>query len=90
MKKNIAVIFGDGIGPEVTQQAINVLNAVAKTFSHEFEYTYSLMGADAVDKTGDPLPDATIEACLNSDAEDCCCRIRGRISDPDRKVAGCG
>jgi 3-isopropylmalate dehydrogenase len=68
MKKNIAVIFGDGIGPEVTQQSINVLNAVAKTFSHEFEYSYNLMGADAIDKTGDPLPDKTIEACLNSDA----------------------
>ena len=68
MKKNIAVIFGDGIGPEVTQQSINVLNAVAKTFSHEFEYSYNLMGADAIDKTGDPLPDETTEACLNSDA----------------------
>lgn len=68
MKKNIAVIFGDGIGPEVTQQAINVLNAVAKNFSHEFTYTYNLMGADAIDKTGNPLPDETIEACLNSDA----------------------
>ncbi|MBN8859844.1 MAG: 3-isopropylmalate dehydrogenase [Sphingobacteriales bacterium] len=77
MKKNIAVIFGDGIGPEVTQQSINVLNAVAKTFSHEFEYTYSLMGADAIDKTGDPLPDATIEACLNSDAV-----LFGAIGDP--------
>ncbi len=68
MKKKIAVIFGDGIGPEVTQQSINILDAVAKTYSHEFEYTYCLMGADAIDKTGNPLPDETIEACLNSDA----------------------
>lgn len=68
MKKNIAVIFGDGIGPEVTQQSIQVLDAVAKTFSHEFEYTYCLMGADAIDKTGNPLPDETIEICLASDA----------------------
>lgn len=68
MKKNIAVIFGDGIGPEVTQQSINVLNAVAKTFGHEFVYTYNLMGAVAIDQTGNPLPDETIEACLNSDA----------------------
>ncbi|WP_152268662.1 3-isopropylmalate dehydrogenase [Agriterribacter humi] len=68
MKKKIAVIFGDGIGPEVTQQSINILDAVAKTFSHEFEYTYCLMGADAIDKTGNPLPDETIETCLNSDA----------------------
>ncbi|MBX3256206.1 MAG: 3-isopropylmalate dehydrogenase [Chitinophagaceae bacterium] len=68
MKKSIAVIFGDGIGPEVTQQSMNVLNAVAKTFGHEFEYTYNLMGAVAIDQTGNPLPDETIEACLGSDA----------------------
>ena len=68
MKKKIAVIFGDGIGPEVTQQSINILDAVAKTFSHEFEYTYCLMGADAIDKTGNPLPDETLATCLNSDA----------------------
>lgn len=68
MNKNIAVIPGDGIGPEVTQQSIKVLNAVAETFDHEFNYTYCLMGADAIDKTGNPLPDKTIEVCLKSDA----------------------
>lgn len=68
MKKNIAVIEGDGIGPEVTRQAIRVLNAIAESFNHEFEYSYCLMGADAIDKTGNPLPDETIEICLNSDA----------------------
>ncbi len=68
MKKNIAVIEGDGIGPEVTQQSIRVLNSVAEHFGHEFKYTYCLMGADAIDKTGNPLPDETIEVCLNSDA----------------------
>lgn len=68
MKKHIAVIPGDGIGPEVTQQSINVLNALAKEFDHEFNYTYCLMGAVAIDKTGNPLPDETIEVCLNSDA----------------------
>ncbi len=68
MKKNIAVINGDGIGPEVTAQSIRVLNAVAGRFNHEFNYTYCLMGADAIDKTGTPLPDETIEICLNSDA----------------------
>ncbi|MGI8584626.1 MAG: 3-isopropylmalate dehydrogenase, partial [Chitinophagaceae bacterium] len=68
MNKNIAVIPGDGIGPEVTQQSIKVLNAVAETFDHEFNYTYCLMGADAIDKTGNPLPDETIEVCLKSDA----------------------
>jgi len=68
MEKNITVIMGDGVGPEVTRQAIKVLDAVAHRFGHHFEYTYSLMGADAIDKTGNPLPDETIESCLNSDA----------------------
>src|SRR5258708_38029280 len=77
MKKNIAVILGDGIGPEVTHQSIKVLDAVAEKFGHEFEYTYALMGADAIDKTGNPLPDETIEVCLNSDAI-----LFGAIGDP--------
>ncbi|HEY4288620.1 MAG TPA: 3-isopropylmalate dehydrogenase [Puia sp.] len=68
MQKNIVVIEGDGIGPEVTRQAIKVLNAVAEQGGHEFNYSYHLMGADAIDKTGSPLPDETIEAALNSDA----------------------
>ena len=68
MKKKIAVIEGDGIGPEVTRQSVRVLDAIAETFGHEFKYTYCLMGADAIDKTGNPLPDETIEICLNSDA----------------------
>ena len=68
MKKNIAVINGDGIGPEVTQQSIKVLDAVAEQFGHEFTYTHCLMGAVAIDATGSPLPDETIEICLNSDA----------------------
>jgi 3-isopropylmalate dehydrogenase len=68
MQKNIVVIEGDGIGPEVTRQAIKVLNALAERFGHEFNYSYHLMGAVAIDKTGNPLPDETIEAALNSDA----------------------
>ena len=68
MKKKITVIEGDGIGPEVTKQSIHVLNAIAKFYQHEFEYTYCLMGAVAIDKTGDPLPNETIESCLESDA----------------------
>jgi 3-isopropylmalate dehydrogenase len=65
---DIAVILGDGIGPEVTQQSIRVLNAVAEQFGHEFNYEYVLMGADAIDKTGSALPDETIEVCLKSNA----------------------
>lgn len=68
MKKNITVIEGDGIGPEVTAQAVKVLNAVGARFGHTFRYKYALMGACAIDKTGNPLPDETIEACLKSDA----------------------
>ena len=68
MQKNIAVILGDGIGPEVTKQSIKVLNAVGERFTHEFYYTYGLMGADAIDRTGNPLPDETLETCENSDA----------------------
>jgi len=65
---NIAVILGDGIGPEVTQQSIRVLDSIAEQYGHEFSYRYCLMGADAIDKTGNPLPDETIEICLDSDA----------------------
>lgn len=68
MKKNIAVIEGDGIGPEVTKQSIRVLNSIAETYGHEFTYIHCLMGADAIDKTGNPLPDETIDTCLKSDA----------------------
>lgn len=68
MQKNITVILGDGIGPEVTQQSIKILDAVAQQFGHRFNYNYGLMGADAIDKTGSPLPDETVEKCLESDA----------------------
>jgi 3-isopropylmalate dehydrogenase len=68
MEKKIAVIFGDGIGPEVTRQSIKVLNAIASKYQHTFRYSYALMGAIAIDKTGEPLPNATIDMCLQSDA----------------------
>ena len=68
MKKNIAVIEGDGIGPEVTRQSIRVLDAIAEQFNHEFNYEYCLLGAVAIDKTGTPLPKETIDICLDSDA----------------------
>jgi 3-isopropylmalate dehydrogenase len=68
MKKKIAVIPGDGIGPEVTRVAVKVLDAVAEEFGHRFEYQYASMGAEAIDKTGTALPDASLETCLSSDA----------------------
>src|SRR6185436_21129631 len=77
MKKNIAVIQGDGIGPEVTQQAIKVLDAITEKFGHDFQYTYCLMGAIAIDKLGTSLPDETLEVCKTSDAI-----LFGAIGDP--------
>jgi len=68
MHKKIAVILGDGIGPEVTTQAIRVLETVGEQFHHRFEYEFGLMGADAIDKTGNPLPDETIAICQRSNA----------------------
>jgi len=68
MNKKIAVINGDGIGPEVTAQSIKVLNAIGEEFYHQFIYVHAFMGADAIDKTGNPLPDETIEICKQSDA----------------------
>ncbi|UZR96065.1 3-isopropylmalate dehydrogenase [Chondrinema litorale] len=77
MKKNIAVLSGDGIGPEVTSQAIKVLNAIADAFNHEFEYEEALVGAIAIDETGDPFPEATYQVCKKSDAV-----LFGAIGDP--------
>lgn len=68
MNKNIAVLKGDGIGPEVTDQAIKVLNAVAEVFGHEFHYTEGLIGAAAIDATGNPYPENTHKICQEADA----------------------
>ncbi|CAM1366798.1 3-isopropylmalate dehydrogenase [Tenacibaculum soleae] len=68
MKFNIAVIPGDGIGPEVTTQAQKVLKAIANVYDHTFIFKEALMGACAIDATGNPLPDQTITLCKKSDA----------------------
>ncbi|MFL0095918.1 3-isopropylmalate dehydrogenase [Tenacibaculum maritimum] len=77
MKFNIAVIPGDGIGPEVIEQAKKVINAVGFVYEHTFIYKEGLMGACAIDKTGTPLPDETIALCKDSDAI-----LFGAIGDP--------
>jgi 3-isopropylmalate dehydrogenase len=64
----IAVLPGDGIGPEIVAQAIKVLDAVGAGSSHTFAYTEALIGGAAIDATGRPLPDATVEVCQRSDA----------------------
>lgn len=66
--KNIGVLPGDGIGPEVVVEAIKVLEAVAEKYEHTFDFTYADVGAVAIDKTGNPLPDETLAICKSSDA----------------------
>ena len=61
MKKNIVVLAGDGIGPEITGAAVEVLRRVAEKYGHEFAFDYKDMGGCAIDKFGVPLPDETVE-----------------------------
>ena len=68
MKLNIALLAGDGIGPEVIDQAVKVSDAVAQKFGHEINWTPALTGAVAIDAVGEPYPDATHEVCVNADA----------------------
>lgn len=68
MNKNIAVIRGDGIGPEIVAQAIKVLDKIAEIYGHTFNYTEVDMGGCAIDKWGDPLPKEMLEKCLASDS----------------------
>ena len=68
MKATIAVIAGDGIGPEVTAEAVAVLRAVARSGGHEFELRESAFGGIAIDQSGDPLPASTLQNCLSADA----------------------
>lgn len=73
----IAVLAGDGIGPEITKQALAVTQAVCEKFGHKLEYQEALVGACAIDATGDPYPEATHELCMQSDAV-----LFGAIGDP--------
>ncbi|MGI5984542.1 MAG: 3-isopropylmalate dehydrogenase [Clostridiales bacterium] len=68
MTKNIAIIRGDGIGPEIMAEAISVLNRIAEKFGHTFNYTEAPMGGEAIDKFEDPLPQSSLDTCLNSDS----------------------
>lgn len=68
MKLKITLLPGDGIGPEVTAEAVKVLQAVAHTYSHEFAFDEQPMGGAALKLTGQPLPQVTLDACLASDA----------------------
>lgn len=68
MKLQIAVLPGDGIGPEITQQSIKVLKAVAERFNHNFVFENCIIGTSAFEDIGDPLPQETLDCCLKSDA----------------------
>ena len=77
MNLKIALLPGDGIGPEVMQQAVKVLDAIAEKYEHTFTFEKALVGAIAIDKTGNPLPEETLEICKNSDAV-----LFGTVGDP--------
>lgn len=68
MNFKIAVLPGDGIGPEISAQGVDVMSAVCERFGHDVEYSYALCGADAIDRTGDPFPEETFRTCLWADA----------------------
>lgn len=68
MKLNIAVLAGDGIGPEISAQGVAVMQAVCQKFGHEATFTPALVGAAAIDAVGDPFPEDTYEICKQADA----------------------
>lgn len=68
MDMNIVLLPGDGIGPEITTQAVEVMKKVADKFGHNVTFTEELIGGCAIDATGKPLPKETVEACKNADA----------------------
>lgn len=77
MNLKIAVLPGDGIGPEIIEQAMKAVKAVCKKYGHTLEYEYALTGAVAIDRTGDPYPPETHDLCMKSDAV-----LFGAIGDP--------
>src|SRR5688500_13694632 len=68
MQATIAILAGDGIGPEVTAEGVRVLQAVGEQFGHEWQLTPGAIGGNAIDATGSALPEATLQLCLQSDA----------------------
>jgi 3-isopropylmalate dehydrogenase len=68
MKLKIAVLSGDGIGPEIMKQGVAVMDAIAEKFGHEVSYTEAICGAHAIDEVGDPFPEKTFETCKAADA----------------------
>lgn len=74
---NIAILPGDGIGPEIVEQALNVTKTICRRFGHTLTYEYGIVGACAIDQTGEPYPQVTHDLCMKSDAV-----LFGAIGDP--------
>ncbi len=68
MKLKIAVLPGDGIGPEISKVGVDVMQAVCDRFGHEVSFKEAICGADAIDKVGDPFPEETFQTCMEADA----------------------
>ena len=68
MQFSITVLPRDGIGPDVVDEAVKVLEAAGRRFGHQFELRYGIVGGRAIDETGTPLPDETLELCRSADA----------------------
>ena len=68
MDLRIAVLAGDGIGPEIMEQGVGVLTAIAEKYGHNVTYKEALCGAHAIDEVGDPFPEETFRICEESDA----------------------
>ena len=68
MKLKIAVLPGDGIGPEISKVGVDVMRAVCEKFGHEVSFKAAICGADAIDKVGDPFPEETFQTCMEADA----------------------
>ena len=86
MKANITIMSGDGVGPEITREAVKILQAIGSVFDHDFSLDDVLFGGIAIDETGTPYPEKTQQACKNSDAV-----LLGAVggpkwSDPNMKV----
>ncbi len=84
--QHIAILPGDGIGPEVMEQSIKVLKAIEEKYRHSFRLTEGLVGAVAIDKTGNPLPDETLELALSADAVLMGAIGHPKYADPTLKV----
>src|SRR4030095_11187470 len=78
MHSRIVVLRGDGVGPEVTEQAVRVLREVASIHGHSFRFEEHLVGGAAIRETGSPLPQETLDACLAADAV-----LLGAIGSPE-------